>query len=255
MKVSCCGCDFKHENGEFCPRKNVPEYFISYFSTPFLYEVNGQLQEGKAGDLLIVPPNCDVYHGPISKCVSFTNDWMYVRGDDMTAIFEHYPLPFNQAFHMEHANLLKNCLQKINEELCIKKTGYEEIISCYLTSTIIQMHRSYQNQYRSDSVTLRIESVREMILQNLSKNWTLQEMAELSEYSVSHFSALYAKRFGLSPKADLLQNRIELAKQLLRYSDQSVTEIAKRCGFQSIYYFSKYFKDIVGVAPSEYVKM
>ena len=28
--------------------------------------------------------------------------------------------------------------------------------------------------------------------------------------------------------------------------------IAERCGFKSIYYFSKYFKQTVGVAPSEY---
>ena len=100
----------------------------------------------------------------------------------------------------------------------------------------------------------RIESTKELISQNLSKDWTLQEMAELSGYSVSHFSSLYVQRFGLSPKADLIQSRIQLARQLLYYSGLSITEISKQCGFQSIYYFSKYFKETVGMSPSEYMK-
>lgn len=100
----------------------------------------------------------------------------------------------------------------------------------------------------------RIESAKELILQNVSKDWTLQEMADLSGYSASHFSSLYVQRFGLSPKADLLDHRIQLAKQMLYYGELSITEISKQCGFQSIYYFSKYFKETVGTSPSEYVK-
>lgn len=100
----------------------------------------------------------------------------------------------------------------------------------------------------------RIEATKELISQNLSKDWTLQEMAKLSGYSVSHFSSLYVQRFGLSPKADLIQSRIQLARQLLYYSELSITEISKQCGFQSIYYFSKCFKETVGMSPSEYVK-
>lgn len=252
MNIYHCDIDFAHKNGEWCGRRIKPIYFFSCFSTPFLYEADGQILEGNVGDMLIIPPHHAIYHGPRSKTESFTNDWLYVGGDDISVLLERYPLPLNQTFHIENTYLLKNCIQQIQEELRAKNPGYEEMISCCITETIVQIHRLYQKQYHSDSSFSRIESVREIVLQNLQKEWTLAEMASISQYSISRFSSLYVKRFGLSPKADLIQNRIQLSKKMLRYSDQSITEIAKQCGFQSIYYFSKHFKEVVGMTPSEY---
>ncbi|MBQ8802441.1 MAG: helix-turn-helix transcriptional regulator [Tyzzerella sp.] len=254
MEVLYCGYDFPHEKGEFCLRNIFSFYFISCFSTPFLYEVGGNFYKGNPGDFLITPPGCTVYHGPQNKDEAFANDWIYVMGEDIEELLRKYPLPQNTAFNIDNSNILKNCIKKIKDELMFKKTGYEEIISCCLTDTIINIHRLYQRQHHSDASFSRIESAREIFLRNLERDWTLQEMADLSGYSVSRFSTLYTRRFGHSPKADLIDNRIELAKQMLKYSELSITEIAKRCGFQSIYYFSKYFKANVGIAPSEYAK-
>ena len=252
MEVLYCGYDFPHEKGEFCLRNVFSFYFISCFSTPFLYEVDGILYKGNAGDILITPPGHTVYHGPQDRDEAFVNDWLYVIGEDMDDLLRKYPLPLNRAFSIDNSKILKNCTKKIKDELMFKKTGYEEIISCCLTDAIINIHRLYQRHHHSDASYSRIESAREFFLRNLERDWTLEEMAELSGYSVSRFSTLYTRRFGVSPKADLIDNRIELAKQLLHYSELSVTEIAKRCGFQTIYYFSKYFKANVGIAPSEY---
>ena len=49
------------------------------------------------------------------------------------------------------------------------------------------------------------------------------------------------KNSGKAPKQELLQARIDQAAKLLRYTNTPVTDIAAECGFQSIYYFSKYF--------------
>jgi AraC-like DNA-binding protein len=46
--------------------------------------------------------------------------------------------------------------------------------------------------------------------------------------------------------------RIEKAKELLAYKDQSVSEIAYRLGYASAAHFSRQFKKIVGVSPSVY---
>ena len=99
-----------------------------------------------------------------------------------------------------------------------------------------------------------LESVHNQIMQSPNQNWTLQEMAKLSGYSFSHFSAIYSKQYGCSPKKDLLNARLKMAEQLLVYSNCSIGEIAERCGFNSIYYFSKCFKKYFCVSPSEFVK-
>ncbi len=51
---------------------------------------------------------------------------------------------------------------------------------------------------------------------------------------------------------ELSKVRIESAKQLLRESQATITEVAQQCGFSSLHYFSKSFKKTVGISPKEY---
>lgn len=254
MFIKNCGYDTPHEKGAFGIRGFRPHYFISCFSTPFVYEVDNELHYGNAGDFLFMPANTSIYHGPQSKEESFINDWLYVSGDDFYALLEKYPLPEKQAIAIDDGGTFKNCLRKISKEFVLKSIGHEELMTAYVTEAIVNIYRSYRRQHQTDASLLRIEAARETILLNLEKDWSLEEMAKLSGYSVSRFAALYTQHFGLSPKADLIQNRIQLAKQLLNYAGCSITEVAMQCGFQSIHYFSKYFKETVGLSPKEYAK-
>ena len=47
--------------------------------------------------------------------------------------------------------------------------------------------------------------------------------------------------------------RIEKAKRLLIASNSSVSKVAEDCGFKSLHYFSRAFKQEEGISPSEYV--
>lgn len=253
MKIHSCDCNFSHKPGEFGMRRISPYHFIGYFYTPFSYQVGNEMLLGNAGDVLIMPANTLVFHGPQNKNESFVNDWMFIEGNDFHKLLEQFPLPESQAFHIGSNSPLHLCIQQIRQELFLKQEGYEAIIDAKVTEAIVNIYRLYKNKNNVFTATARIEAARRTFLCDLSKHWTLKEMAELSGYSVSRFSSLYNQIFGLSPMADLLNNRIQHAKQLLNYSGLSVTAIAQQCGFQSIYYFSKYFKAATGVSPSEYV--
>jgi len=45
---------------------------------------------------------------------------------------------------------------------------------------------------------------------------------------------------------------LRLAKTMLNSTENSVTEIAKSCGFDNVYYFSRTFRIHEGISPSEY---
>ena len=77
-------------------------------------------------------------------------------------------------------------------------------------------------------------------------------MASLVGYSESRFSALYKERFKVSPIADLIAKRVDEAKLLIKYGSLSLSEISSVVGFNSLYYFSKYFKKRTGMSPKEY---
>ena len=84
------------------------------------------------------------------------------------------------------------------------------------------------------------------------QQWTLEDMAKKSGYSVSHFCALYKQLFNISPIDDLLNARLEMAKKLIILKQYKISEIADLCGFSSLHYFSEFFKKKTGKTPSEY---
>ena len=239
-----------HEVGEFCRRITCENYFFSYFETPFLYERNGELAAGNPGDMLIIEPGMPIYHGSAEDGpVGFVNDWAYLHGHEIGDMLERYPLPLNRAFPVEGSQVLRRYIQRIKKEATAQTAGWEDKI-CYLTlDLIIDLHRINRRLQSSSSARTRLEDAREEILQHPDKVWTLEEMAALGGYSVSRFSALYREQFGLSPKQDILNARIDLAARMLRYTNTPVAEVASACGFQTIHYFSKYFKQNKGLSP------
>ena len=59
---------------------------------------------------------------------------------------------------------------------------------------------------------------------------------------------------GLTPVAYILQVRLNYARRMIASEDNSLTTIAKRCGFQNLSHFSKAFKQQFGISPLQYRK-
>jgi AraC-like DNA-binding protein len=77
-------------------------------------------------------------------------------------------------------------------------------------------------------------------------------LARAAFASPSHFTRSFKRAFGETPHQYLQRRRIERAKELLRESDLSVTEVCLEVGFQSLGSFSTVFRALVGEAPSTY---
>ena len=252
MQVLLSGTDFPHAPGEFSPHKTMPYYGVYCFRTPFVYLHEGRMVRGEPGDLLINPPGSIVCHGPVSDEESFTNDWMHISAD-FAALLQKYPLPCDRAIPMGDPAVLSAAIEKIHAEQLLDAPGSRELVDCTLTQLVISLYRRYLRG-PSQSPSARLEATRSEILRSPEKPWTLAQMALRSGYSPSRFSALYVQQFGISPKAELLQARLSMAKRVLRYSDLSVSSVAALCGFQSLYYFSKYFREQTGMSPSAYAR-
>lgn len=255
MQLKILGADFPHKKGEFCNKTQYPFYTICCFSTPFLYLYNNTLCEGESGDILINTPDNIVYHGPRENSnEGFVNDWMHIDGDDFVELLEKYPLPLNVAFNVGEGYHIRKYVNKLISEFNSEKIGNVDMIDCLITQMIIEIHRSYIKSNSLDEPYANIAAVRRKIIKNPSKNWTLKEMTEMCGYSVSRFSELYSKLYGTSPMKDVINQRILLAKRLLESGQASVSYVAQTCGFNTINYFSKYFKMATGYTPSEYTK-
>jgi YesN/AraC family two-component response regulator len=81
-------------------------------------------------------------------------------------------------------------------------------------------------------------------------------MAELVGLETSYLGVLFKRETGDTLNQYLMKTRIRNAENILRssqYGKIEVSKVAVQCGYEDIYYFSKQFKDIMGIPPSKYI--
>ncbi|WP_132878926.1 helix-turn-helix transcriptional regulator [Tamaricihabitans halophyticus] len=77
-------------------------------------------------------------------------------------------------------------------------------------------------------------------------------LARIAVMSPTHFTRSFRATFGETPHRYLQRRRIERAMALLRKPEAQVTDVAGQVGFESLGTFSRTFRTIVGVSPTEY---
>lgn len=97
-----------------------------------------------------------------------------------------------------------------------------------------------------------LESINKYVRANLSRAVTIADIAEELGYSVSHLRAVFRDRLGVSLGKYMRESRLSEAAQLLQSSGLNVSEIGERCGFESLYAFSRAFRKAYGIPPRTY---
>lgn len=159
-------------------------------------------------------------------------------------------------------NVFEHKLKSLLEECDIAYRDIPAYRDVHDDEGIIRFYSSMlERWYLSQSATVKsgipaaIEEVCRYIRDHYKEEEiALTDMAERSNFSVSHFSALFKKHTGSSLTNYVNGLRIEEAKKLLVSSSYSIAEITEIVGFSTLPYFSRVFKTTVGLSPLEYRK-
>ena len=100
----------------------------------------------------------------------------------------------------------------------------------------------------------RINRVIDYLRGNLDRQVKLKELARVACLSEFHFHRIFGAVSGETLNNFTNRLRLEKAARLLRYSDQSVTDIALDCGFSSSATFSRAFRSGYDTSPSQFRK-
>ena len=94
----------------------------------------------------------------------------------------------------------------------------------------------------------------EELRRHLCDSVSIEDICQRLNLSKSYLSSLYKRKTGKSIIAHFNEMKIEEARRLIASGRYNFTEIAERLGFSSIHYFSRMFKSVAGMTPSEYEK-
>jgi AraC family transcriptional regulator, L-rhamnose operon regulatory protein RhaS len=114
--------------------------------------------------------------------------------------------------------------------------------------TTVRDHARKDTTHYSESVAKGLVWLNE----HVDRDYQSDVVAKVAGSSVSQFYKRFLEEVGLTPADYHLRQKMFLAKQKLRGSDSSITEIALELGVSSSQYFATVFKKIVGVTPKTY---
>ena len=121
---------------------------------------------------------------------------------------------------------------------------------------LIDLHRCFAAEKNANNETKRydadFERAVKFLSENIDKSLTVSEISKGVAIGISKLKLLFRERSGGGVVNYFLGMKIEKAKNLILGEEMNFTEIAEVLGFNSLHYFSRLFKKVTGLSPTEY---
>ena len=228
--------------------KTYPLHRHNEYEIMFYIEGEGNLHTPekdypfKRGTAVIVPPG--IYHGSVSEN-GFKN--ICVKGD-----FEHL-LMFDTPQVLQD-NSFKEC-EAMARTIYRHRLGDKALINS-LAQGYIQL--LLQNSMLENQSLTAVNKIVNQIGENaFDSGFNLTALLLESGYAEDYIRMCFTKQIGMPPVKFLNKIRIERATTLIGIYKNLIPlwEIAEKCGFSDYAYFSKKFKEIMGVSPQKYISL
>ncbi len=138
--------------------------------------------------------------------------------------------------------------------------GSEQIISISLEHLLICLYRNF-GELQKNTTTLKrgiqqdlVESILNYMQEHICEKISIGQIAESVGISKTGVSTIFKEKMNESVISYFTKNKIDISKRLIREGKYNISQIAFYLGFDSIHIFSRTFKRITGMTPTEYGK-
>lgn len=211
------------------------------------YELAGEQFAVQPGDVLFVPPHISYTARVVSK-----EPWEHIVIGFCTAE-DAAKLPLERVHRPIHGNRLAELFRQVYEVWSACAFGYKLQTRAIVSQILFELLReNVSRHFGSNTALSSLKAASDYMEQNYRQKLTVEELAARSGYSASHFARQFTRVYGVSPIQYLNSIRILHAKNLLRTDQYTIAEIAQKCGFSNVYYFSRCFKQLTGTPPTKW---
>ena len=262
-----------------CSNVNVELYYSSYFNSKnkdwqhdgfitgyeqfFLFlegsceiAINGTPFFPRAGQLVYIPKNSRFSYKKLPG-TEFKKYWCHFNADAAERpILSFFKTTLLIEPDGKSSKGLKRLFKDIGNVSSYAEGPADALARNGFVNNIIAQYLSCAGcEFYSSDDEKGMENVINYMLNNLSRDIGLEELAAVAKLHPNYFINKFKKYYGTSPMHFMSKMRIEKAEKLLLSSDLSIGEIALCCGFADRLYFSTAFKNQTGCSPTGYKKM
>lgn len=205
-----------------------------------------------AGDVYLLPPG--VRHDYRASAVDpYKKIWMNVSGLLCDALYREYHLGEAIVYpqipvHPVFSRVLSLC----EHEGEIPSQDLSRQSALLIHDIFARLAQERLDERLASSADRYATRIREYLDRRVEDNIRLAQASHDLGLSVSQLSRIFVQAYGVSPYRYYLDQRMELARALLKDTGMRIQEIALRLHYSDTHYFSTQFSSNVGLSPRRY---
>ncbi len=135
--------------------------------------------------------------------------------------------------------------------------GSEQLIKQYIAELLISFIRYGEPSLQRSQMSINRESalcnmIVNYMLDHISRNITIDELVRYSGSNKTTIAKVFRNTFNMSIMEYFINLKVDAAKKYLREDNYNISQISDLLGYSGIHYFSRQFKKVTGMSPTEY---
>ena len=247
--VQDCGYTMRHT-----PEKG--EYLFLFLKSPARLLTSAGEVNVPAGAAVLLDDSCDWGYGAAEGAL--VCDWICFDAGGDREFMESLGLVCGVPAEFADGGFICGLIRNIGEEFYSLSARRVKMLDQLMRTLLIAYSdtgkRRDLSQSASDPHYTALTELRAKIYRNPQLKWNVDAMAADVNMSRSYFQHIYREFFGVSCIADVINGKVEKAKEILSETSCTVSQVAAMCGYDNEEHFMRQFKKTVGVTPTRFRK-
>lgn len=238
-------------------REGLDSYlFMVVLSGKGTFTYNREINYLKPNDIIFI--DCQKkYSHRSSSTDPWELIWVHFNGNSIDNYYRYFYKKHNSiVFNSGSTSAFKNILFQLLD-LTSNKNINSELLSSNLLNTLVTQALTLDRVNIKNTRNIsseKINQIKQYIDKNFQQKLSLDNIAKEFYISKYYMSREFKKNYGATINNYIINKKITLAKQLLRFTDKPIGEIGQLCGIVDNSYFNKVFQKNENMSPSEYRK-
>lgn len=206
-----------------------------------------------SGQYLLLPPGKSSRQGFRSSYCAFY--WLHFSVPLQTASDKNeVPFLLPQTGNLPKPEKMAVLMKQLQDSVknCYPALAIDAMTTCVITELYGQLYRQLPRDNLSHSQKQIYSDIVDYIQLHIAENIRVSDIASRFGYNAKYLSHIFCKITGATLKQFVLNQKIDSANFMLTDTNKSIADIAQSLGFDDSHNFSRAYKRVMGLSPSEY---